>query len=50
MLQPIPNTTPLPFMDSSLDDEVGKDMYKFLDRFSGYNYVKIAFDQKRKMK
>lgn len=33
---------PLPFTDSLLDEVAGKEMYTFLDGFSGYNQVKMA--------
>lgn len=37
-----PDPFPLPFTDSLLDDVARKEMYTFLDGFSGYNQVKMA--------
>ena len=38
----ISNPFSLPFTDSLLDELVEKEMYTFLDGFSGYNQVKMA--------
>lgn len=35
----IPDPFPLPFTDSLLDEVAGKEMYTFLDGFSGYNLL-----------
>ena len=41
----IPYPFPLPFMDSEV---AGKEMYTFLDGFSGYNQVKMALEDRDK--
>ena len=38
----IPNPFPLLFIDSLLDEAAYKEMYTFLDGFSGYNQVEMA--------
>jgi hypothetical protein len=40
---------PLPFLDSILDIVVGHEMYSFMDRYSGYNQVKMVEEDKEKM-
>ena len=44
----IPDPFPLPFIDSLLDEVVGKEMYTFLDGFSGYNQVKMDLEDRDK--
>ena len=44
----IPNPFPLPFTDSLLDEVAGKEMYTFLDGFSGYNQVKMVMEDRDK--
>ena len=44
----IPDPFPLPFTDSLLDEVAGKEMYTFLDGFSGYNQVKMAPEDRDK--
>ena len=44
----IPDPFPLPFTDSLLDEVAGKEMYTFLDGFSGYNQVKMAAEDRDK--
>ena len=44
----IPDPFPLPFTDSLLDEVAEKEMYTFLDGFSGYNQVKMAPEDRDK--
>ena len=39
---------PLPFTDSLLDEVARKEMYTFLDGFSGYNHIKMALENREK--
>jgi hypothetical protein len=43
------NPFPLPFLDSILDIVVGHEIYSFMDRYSGYNQVKMVEEDKEKM-
>ena len=48
-MQPLlPDPFPPPFTDSLLDKVAGKEMYTFLDGFSGYNQVKMAPEDRDK--
>ena len=44
----IPNPFPLPFTYSLLDEVAKKDMYPFLDGFSGYKKVIMAVEDQEK--
>ena len=39
---------PIPFTDLMLDAVAGHEMYSFLDGFSGYNQVRMAFEDREK--
>ena len=39
---------PLPFIDKVLDTLAGKNIFSFLDRFSGYNQIQIALEDQDK--
>ena len=39
---------PLPFMDQILERVAGHEFYCFLDGYSGYNQIEIAFEDKEK--
>jgi hypothetical protein len=39
---------PLPFLDFVLDIVVGHEMYSFMDKYSGYNQVKMVEEDKEK--
>jgi hypothetical protein len=43
------NPYPLPFIDEVLDLVAGKELYSFLNGFSGYNQVKIRVEDKEKL-
>ena len=38
----------LPFMDQILERVAGHEFYCFLDGYSGYNQIKIAFEDQEK--
>ncbi len=40
---------PLPFIDEVLDSIAGKELYSFLDEFSGYNHGKIKAKDREKI-
>ncbi len=40
---------PLPFIDEVLDLVASKELYSFLDGFSGYNQVKIRVEDREKI-
>ena len=44
----ITDTFPLPFTDSVLDAVAGHEIYNFLDRFNGYNQVRMHPDDQDK--
>ncbi|MCO5573038.1 hypothetical protein L7F22_026803 [Adiantum nelumboides] len=44
----IPDSFPLPFLDSILEDVAGHEMYSFLDGFSGYNQICMAQEDQAK--
>jgi hypothetical protein len=39
---------PLPFMDQILERVAGNEFYCFLNGYSGYNQIKIAFEDQEK--
>ena len=51
MLSAATNPDPflLPFRDSLLDEVARKEMYIFLNEFSGYNQVKMALEDREKI-
>ena len=38
----LPDSFPIPYLDSIIDDVAGHEMYLFLDNFSGYNQIWVA--------
>jgi len=40
---------PLPFMDQILERVVGHEFYYFLDGYSSYNQIEIAFEYQEKL-
>jgi hypothetical protein len=44
----IKNHFPLLFMDQILDRVAGHEFYCFLDRYSNYNQIEIAFEDQEK--
>ena len=44
----VPDPFPLPFLDSTLDEVAGYEMYSFADGYSGYNQVRMAFTDQPK--
>ena len=39
---------PLPFIDQVLDGPAGKNLFSFLDGFSGYNQIQISLEEQDK--
>ncbi|MCO5569594.1 hypothetical protein L7F22_023310 [Adiantum nelumboides] len=44
----VPDPFLLPFLDSILDDVTRREMYSFLDGFSGYNQIQMALEDQAK--
>ena len=46
--QTVGDPFPVPFTDSILDTVAGHELYSFLDRFNGYNQIRLALEDQEK--